>query len=57
MLYKDGYMHQHFKLEMFRNWVFDEPFNIDLKQYLKSLNECKTVEKIRVYETAILTVE
>lgn len=48
-MYKDGYIIDSFKQQMFMNWVNDKPYEIPLPK-VKTLAECSTPDKIRIYD-------
>lgn len=57
VMYKNRHILEHFKPEMFRRWIENEPFNIDLKSFLKTYDRSQPLLKMPIYEAAVLSVE
>lgn len=49
MMYKDGYILEHFKVTMYRNWL-NKHYEIELYT-LKTIHKCSTDSKIQNYNT------
>ena len=49
-MYKDGYILDTFKNQMFIDWLNKDPYSISLDK-LKTLNNCSTRGKVQTYNT------
>jgi hypothetical protein len=49
-MFGDKYILNHFKPQMFIEWVNKEPFKINLDK-IKTLNDCSTSQKVNTYAT------
>lgn len=51
-MWKDNYLQDHQKPEVFRHWLSKEPYKVDLDNKFKTLNICTTNDKEYAYFTA-----
>lgn len=51
-MYKDGYILEHVKPEVFKAWLSKEPYSIVLDQGLKTYDRCLTSQKKNAYSIA-----
>lgn len=51
MMFKEGYILDHFKPQMFINWIDSEPYKISLPK-IKTLYKCITDDKVLIYNNA-----
>ncbi|MGI0105984.1 hypothetical protein [Salinimicrobium sp. WS361] len=51
-MYQDGLLQDHQTPEVFRRWLANEPFEIVLDNYLKTLDNCNTKDKEDRYDDA-----
>ena len=49
MMVEDKLIIDYIKPEMFKSWLKQDPFNINLENKLKTLDRCKTSIKVKIY--------
>lgn len=49
-MFEDKYILNHFKPQMFIEWINKEPYKINLDK-IKTLNDCSTIPKVNTYTT------
>lgn len=51
MMYKEKLILETYHSEMYRKWIEEKPYSIDIYQKIKTLDKCSTDKKIILYET------